>query len=296
MSELVTVLGEAALDRINALADRVRELEDRVSALEDPAPTPVTSTGMAVGWRGRGTSWPRLIEEAQAMAERPMRVRRVYDPDVPASFEASHLRHDNGRRVQVWSFKPGVGTSSDELVRLFASIPDRSDVWVVPFHEPRDDMPPEEYHALYRTAHRAFVEVGGFAGIGPCLVNWGVRERNELEYAIPELSDFLAVDTYVDLEGTPEEPAVDHLRSALDYANAHGLAFGVGEFGVDHDRREVSPERKAAWIRSFAEVGDHAEHGLAWLCYFHADVGGNFRLDNHPDYVSAYRHVWDAYA
>ncbi|OLT29189.1 hypothetical protein BJF83_00900 [Nocardiopsis sp. CNR-923] len=296
MSELVTVLGEAALDRINALADRVRELEHRVSALEDPVPAPGTSTGMAVGWRGQDTSWPRLIEEAQAVAERPMSVRRVFDRDVPATFSESHLRHDHGRRVQVWSFKPEVTTSFDELVRLFASVPDRSNVWVIPFHEPRDNMSAQDYHVLYRTAHQAYSAVGGFAGIGPCLTNWGVRNHGELEYAIAGLADFLAVDTYVDLEGTPEMSAVEHLREALDFANGAGLPFAVAEFGVDHDREEVPVERKTAWLRSFAEVGEHAEHGLAWLCYFHSDVGGNFLLDNHPDYVAAYRHVWDAYA
>ncbi|MFI6576350.1 hypothetical protein ACIBFB_11145 [Nocardiopsis sp. NPDC050513] len=262
----------------------------------DGPPAAGTPIGLTVGWRYPATSWPYLIHRAEEMTERPLRVRRVFDPNVPRSFDESHLRHDNGVRTQVWSFKPGPWTTVGALVRLFASVPDRSNVWVIPFHEPQDDMSAGEYRALYRTAHRAYTEVGGFAGIGPCLVNWGIRTRNELGYAIPDLADFLAVDTYVDLEGTPEESAVEHVRAALDYANAEGLAFGVGEFGVDHARREVSPERKAAWMRSFTEVGAHAEHGLAWLCYFHADTGGSFRLDNHPDYADAYRHVWDAYA
>ncbi|WP_116247790.1 hypothetical protein [Nocardiopsis sp. FIRDI 009] len=303
MNERAVPARDDVLDRIDALSARVDELrsrvgalETRVSTLEGGHPVTTTSIGMAVGWRGRHTSWPRLIEEAQDMTERRMRVRRVYDPGVPPSFSESHLRHDHGCRTQVWSFKPGPTTTVDALVRLFRSVPDRSNVWVIPYHEPRDNMSARAYQILYRRVHLAYTKVGGFAGIGPCLVNWGVRNRNELAYAIPELSDFLAVDTYVDLEGTPELSAVEHVRVALDHANAHGLAFGVGEFGVDHGRWYVSPERKAAWLRSFAELGDHAEHGLAWLCYFHADVGGNFALDNHPDYVAAYRHVWDAYA
>ncbi|MCY9783146.1 hypothetical protein KIK06_04480 [Nocardiopsis sp. EMB25] len=295
MSELVTVLGEAALDRIKALETRVRALEGRVSTLEAASPA-TTAVGMAVGWRDGTASWPEAIARAEAAAERPLQARRVYDPGVPASFSESYLRHDHGVRVQVWSFKPLPTTPTDTLVDLFASVPDRSNVWVVPHHEPRDNMPPEEYHALYRTTHRACSEVGGFAGIGPCLTNWGVRNRNELEYVIPELSDFLAVDSYVDMEGTPELSAVEHVRAALDYANANGLAFGIGEFGVDQDRGNVSPERKAAWMRSFAELGPLTEHGLAWLCYFHSDVGGNFWLDNDQGALDAYRHLWDVYA
>lgn len=258
---------------------------------------------MTVGWRD-GQTWPRLIADSRRHIG-DYQVRRVFDPGFPPSFTASHLRHDHGQRAQAWSFKPPSNMTVAQVRALLRSIPDPSRVYVIPWHEPVDNMSAAEYRRRYDIVYEAYTQVPGFAGIGTCITNWtlvhGHRDNGPgLAYVQPDKSDFLSVDTYQDLDqnGWPLKPAVEALDKAIRFANEHGLKLAIDEFGVAFDRSRGDAARiadQADWIRSFAELGDVCE--LDRICYWNdEDVNGSFWLDNHATFNEALADVRDHFA
>lgn len=292
---------EQLQNRVNSLEASHQELLDRVVALENGEGGSVDPTnpeetvplvGLTAGYV-QGATWPAAINASINTIQRPLDVRRCFDPGVPSSFSSSQLRHDNGDRVQVWSFKPSPSTTVASLVNLFQSIPDRSRVYVTPYHEPRDNMSASAYLSLYAKVRQAYDTVGGFAGMGPILTNWGIDHANELDYVPATGVDFLGIDPYVDLEASHGETIAESAATAIGFCNARGIPLGIGEYGVDANASAAWKTYHSDWIRSFVQLPEFVE--VNWILYWN-DVVGNFdcRLNSNGR-VNDYRYVYDAF-
>lgn len=288
----------------DAFEDLLRRVEILEAAShehdETPDPQPVSKplVGMTVGWRS-GLTQNQATNDAVELTGRPLRVRRCFDPGMPLSIWRSNLQHDNGVRTQVWSFKPPQDVDTGRLIDLFESIPDRSRVYVTPYHEPRDNMSATEYKRRYRIVREAYNIVGGFAGMGPILTNWGIDNSNGLDYVDSSGVDFLGIDPYADLEQNEDQPIVQSAATAIRVANERGIALNIGEFGVAKNRNGTVSQEQLDWMRSFRDLASQAR--VEWICYWHDTIWsstGTATFDcrlAHDGTVAAYQDVYDHY-
>lgn len=281
---------------VSSVEDRVLALENGTSPEPEPEPTPTgTVVGSSVGFKA-GYTYPQLISEFEDLTG-GFDVRRSYDSDTPPSFDRSSLQYDHGDRMQAWSFKPGASTTVSQVQDLFDSIPDPSKVWVIPYHEPVDNMDAQEYRRRYNIVYEAYRRNGRFAGIGPCLTNFSIKHRGALEYVQPDKTTFLSVDYYADLahNTTPFPHPVSEMREAIEYANQHDLGFAVDEFGVDR-RNTHRTGAHVEWINGFKDLGNEVE--LLRLCWWNQDIDViACRLEHaDPRILEAWKSLRDFYA
>lgn len=274
---------------VAALEDRVAELETyHEPAADNPPPVLVGASTQYVS----GYTWPELIANQENKLG-GLSVRRTYDSWMPSSFDNSSLRHDNGSRAQVWSFKLGTSETVSQIQSLLESVPDKSQVYVIPFHEPVDNMSSGAYHEIYDKVYQAYNNVPGFAGIGSCLTNYSIEHRSALDYVQPEKSTFLSVDYYPEMEGTLGiEPSVAMSR-AIDYANTYGLEFQLGEFAVDRSNT-VDRDPQLRFLSELRYLWQSVDK-LGPLTYFDIDMDGfDWRIET-DDILTAYQSLRDHY-
>lgn len=283
-------------EEFQALVETVGALEDKLAELESypeipPTNPPKTLVGAATQYMAPRT-WGELIS-AQESRLGELSVRRVFDSQLPSSFGRSQLRHDNGARVQVWSFKLGSRATVDEIRHLFESVPVRETVYVIPFHEPVDNMTATEYRRLFDKVHEAYLSVPGFAGIGTCLTNWSVDRGNGLDYVQPDKCDFLSIDYYPEMEGSLGVEPTAAMSRAISFANENGLEFQLGEFAVDRSNTR-DRDLQLQFIYSLKDLGQMVDR-LGPLTYFDVDMDGySWRIETN-DIMGAYRSLRDHY-
>ncbi|GAA4226612.1 hypothetical protein GCM10022254_12140 [Actinomadura meridiana] len=245
----------------------------------------------------RGQGWGDAIGAFESLTGRALPVRRCYDGAPPASVGGGQLRYDVGARKSVYSFKPTMRTPIATLEGLAADIVERGhDCDVIIFHEPVDDMSGQAFVRLYRRSAPPFRRAG--VPVGVCFTNWSCNlpysdPRSALRHYWPGegLVDFVAIDEYPIGEITSNGDATPmdvRTRRVCQFADARGVPLGLAEYGVDVSWDVRKSER---WLRSVTDWGRaRAAHGkpLRWVCYFHSDVGGHYRL-SHAEHLDAYR-------
>lgn len=255
----------------------------------------MTSVGAAVTPKP-GQTWSAAIWEFETQTGRSMPVRRCYDGAPPASVGTSQLRHDLGVRASVYSIKPRLDTPVATLEALAADIAAQAHPCdVIIYHEPVDNMSGEAFIDLYRRSAPPFRAAG--VAVGVCFTNWSCN----LPYSDPQsalrhywpgdgLVDFLAIDEYPVGEitsTTDAAPMEVRARRVCQFADARGIPLGLAEYGVDASWDVAKADR---WLRSVTDWGRaRAALGrpLRWACYFHSDVGGDYRL-THDEHLDAY--------
>jgi hypothetical protein len=137
-----------------------------------------------------------------------------------------------------------------------------------------------------------------------CYTNWSAtvlpysNSRSALEHYWPgdEWADFIAIDEYPagEISSTKDALPMDQrARRLVHFADNHEKPISLTEFGVDGTWDVLKAERWFRSVTDWALMREQQGLPLRDICYFHADVGGSFWLDNHPEYVQAYRDLYD---
>lgn len=256
----------------------------------------MTLVGAAVTPKS-GQTWPQAIGEFETLTGRLLPIRRCYDSGVPSSIGSSKMQYDLGHRASIWSFKPTMSTSLATLEALVTSIVSAGHPCdVIVYHEPVDNMPGEDFIALYRRSCAPFRDAG--IPIGVCYTNYSCNlPYSDVKSALPafwpgeDVVDFVAIDEYPVGEITSTKDALpmdQRTRRVCQFADARGVPVGLAEYGVDGAWDVV---KSARWMRSVLDWATlRAAEGrpLRWMNYFSSDVGGNYWLANKPEYVDAY--------
>lgn len=256
----------------------------------------MTTIGAAVTLK-TGQTWAQAITEFETATGRTMPVRRCYDGAPVTDISLSSAKYDLGVRDSILSIKPTSTTPLATLTSLGESIvaADHA-VDVIIYHEPVDNMSGPDFIALYQRSADPLRSVG--VRVGVCFTNWSCNlpysnTQSALEYYWPGdgVVDFLAIDEYPIGEITSTKDALpmdQRARRVCQFADAHGVQLGLAEYGVDGTWDQAKSER---WLRSvtdWASVRASQGKPLRWMSYFSSDVGGNYWLTNHSEYVDAY--------
>lgn len=256
----------------------------------------MTRVGAAVTLRP-GQSWAQAITEFETATGRTMPVRRCYDGAPVTDVGASSARYDLKVRKSLLSIKPTMSTPLSTLTALAESIVTAEhECDVIVYHEPVDNMTGPEFVDLYQRTAAPLRSVG--VPVGVCFTNWSCNlpysnSQSALEHYWPGdgLVDFLAIDEYPvgEITSTKDATPMDQrARRVTQFAAAHGVDLTLAEYGVDGGVDQAKAER---WLRSVTDWADDlAARGrpLRDMCYFSSDVGGNYWLTNHDEFVDAY--------
>lgn len=267
----------------------------------------MTNVGAAINMKP-GQTWPGAIADFERITNRTMGVRRAYDKDPVPSLTQSQARHDYNfsigasLRRTLYSIKPNGSTPLATLEAFAKDVADKGhDLSTIIYHEPVDNMSGSTFVKLYKRCAPPLRATG--MRVGVCYTNWSatVKTAEDPQNALlnywpgDDIVDFIAFDEYpIELASQPDaEPMDERARRLVQFAKVHNKPLSLAEFGVDKAWPEAGAE---AWLRSvtdWAEEMDEDAEPLEDICYFHAAVGGNFWLDNQPEYVNAYRDMYD---
>lgn len=257
----------------------------------------MTLIGAAISTK-TGQTNPDAISAFEDLTGSYLRMRRCYDSGVPTSISTSAMRHDLGQRKSLYSFKPTSTTDLATLETFAATIETAAhDCDVVIYHEPADNMSAQSFKALYRRSCGPFRDRG--IPVGVIFTNWTCNlPRTDAKSVLPayypgdDVVDFIGIDEYPGKGGVSNPdftPMINLTERVSQFADAHNKPLGLAEYGVDNTWNVQSCElwmrRVTEWVRWRDSIGSP----LRWFSYFHSNVAGNWWLDNHAEYVDAYK-------
>lgn len=252
-----------------------------------------------------GQTWAQSITAWENLVGKPMTMRRSYEPagNPPANVLQTQMQHDIGKRASLWSFKPTLSTPLATLNSLAQSIVDSGHTaYVIPYHEPVDNMSGPDFINLYQYVASPFRDRG--IQVGPCFTNYSINlpysnVQSALKYYWPGNSwvDFLAIDEYPVNEITSTKDAMDmtlRTRRAEQWADSRGIPLGLAEYGVE---ATVDAAKSDRWLRSVLQwmrVRNKLYRPLLFALYFQsfdstATPPFDYRLNSHPEFVDAYK-------
>lgn len=258
---------------------------------------------------GVDSSLPVFDKADQAIG--PLRVRRCFDPSLPATFHQSCARDDwaHGYRSFVSWKPPGLdfagtaaGRYDTQITTWATSVPPHIGLYATVWHEPEDDLTGSQFVAMYRHVYAVVKAVNPSISFGPVhMAYWWEEGSTHYAPGGPDAwwvwsryADFVGVDTY-SANPTPLRNQAG-FQGWLSFVNrkAPTKRLVVAEYGqgVVKPGEQPNPASEAARARIIAEDESYLRsiRFTMWLVWHGVGPKGDWRLTD-PASQAAWRTV-----
>ncbi|MCW7539709.1 hypothetical protein OOT46_17870 [Aquabacterium sp. A7-Y] len=251
------------------------------------SPRADTLFGSSIHREPSNETWPNALARHDALFG-PLKVVRIFFPGAPEPWTHGALNHD---RAVVVSFKLPPrevlsGVHDAQMRTWFAAAPRDRKVWWVYWHEPEDDIRDGRFTAQdYRAAFQRLDSLADAAGnpmlrTTQVLMDWTLDRRSGRNwrdyYPGAQVIDVQAWDqyNYTDAGSCAYTSMEDHEanRPAHQITQAEGNEYAIAEIGS-----QECLQGRPDWLRA---LGRWARDRAVFVTYFHATVGGDFRLND----------------